>query len=359
MIESGDEVEYSSHPFSRLHNGLPRKALRPAMNLYSPLVGCLVTLMLIAAMLFSKIGAKIADIPNERSLHSTAVPRIGGIGLMAGAAAGWLLLDTPAWWILLPLLILFCISLLDDMGGLPVKWRFLAHFIAAALMVAGSGIYAQQGIFAALLLLLFTVWMTNLYNFMDGSDGLAGGMALFGFGCYGMAAWLSGNEGFALLNFCIAGAALGFLLFNFHPAKVFMGDAGSIPLGFLAATLGIHGWQSGFWPLWFPLMVFSPFIVDATFTLFQRMMRGEKLSQAHRSHYYQRLVQMGWGHRNTAQAEYALMALMGAGALSALALPASGQYAMLLLAAALYLAIAAKIDRLWHKHRSGSGGTHA
>jgi UDP-N-acetylmuramyl pentapeptide phosphotransferase/UDP-N-acetylglucosamine-1-phosphate transferase len=208
-------------------------------------------------------------------------------------------------------------------------------------------------------LLLFTVWMTNLYNFMDGSDGLAGGMALFGFGCYGMAAWLTGNEGFALLNFSIAGAALGFLAFNFHPAKVFMGDAGSIPLGFLAATLGIHGWQAGFWPLWFPLMVFSPFIVDATFTLFQRMMRGEKLSQAHRSHYYQRLVQMGWGHRNTALVEYALMALMGASALSALALPASGQYAMLLLAAALYLAIAAKIDRLWHKHQAGSGGAHA
>ena len=89
------------------------------------------------------------------------------------------------------------------------------------------------------------------------------------------------------------------------------------------------------------------------------MMRGEKLSQAHRSHYYQRLVQMGWGHRNTALAEYALMALMGTAALSALALPASGQYAMLLLTAALYLAIAAKIDRLWHKHRSGAREAHA
>lgn len=359
MIEFKDEVEYSPPSCSRPRNGLPQKNRRPAMNPYSPLVGCLVTLTLIAAMLSSKIGTRIADIPNERSLHSTAVPRIGGIGLMAGAAAGWLLLDTPAWWILLPLLILFCISLLDDMGSLPVKWRFLSHLIAAALMVAGSGMSAQQGIFASLLLLLFTVWMTNLYNFMDGSDGLAGGMALFGFGCYGMAAWLSGNEGFALLNFCIAAAALGFLMFNFHPARVFMGDAGSIPLGFLAATLGIHGWLADLWPVWFPVMVFSPFIADATLTLFKRLMRGEKLSQAHRSHYYQRLVRMGWGHRNTALAEYALMALMGTAALSALALPASGQYAMLLLAAALYLAIAAKIDRLWCRHLSESGGMHA
>lgn len=357
MIESKNEVPYPS--CSRFCNGLPRKIPHTVMSLYSPLVGCLVALMLIAAMLFSRIGMRIADIPNERSLHSSAVPRIGGIGLMAGAMAGWLLLDTPAWWILLPLLLLFFISLLDDMNGLPVKWRFLAHFIAAALMSAGSGIFEHEGMFISALLMLFIVWMTNLYNFMDGSDGLAGGMALSGFGCYGIAAWLSGNEGFALLNFCIAGAALGFLVFNFHPAKVFMGDAGSIPLGFLAATLGIHGWQADIWPIWFPVMVFSPFVADATLTLIKRMMRGEELSQAHRSHYYQRLVQMGWGHRNTALAEYALMILMAATALSALTLPASGQYAMLLLAAALYLAIAAKVDRLWRKHQSGSGGTHA
>ncbi|HZW25102.1 MAG TPA: glycosyltransferase family 4 protein [Gallionella sp.] len=323
---------------------------------YAPLVALMTTMLALTLILTVGRRAVVHDIPNERSLHDKPVPRVGGIGLMAGIAAGWVLLSQSwSWWIVLPVLGLFALSLLDDLRGLSARTRLIAHFIAALVAVSGTDV----GMLWLLPLLLFVVWMTNLYNFMDGSDGLAGGMALFGFGCYGIAAWLSGNEGYALLNFSIAGAALGFLMFNFHPARVFMGDAGSIPLGFLAATLGIHGWQADFWPVWFPVMVFSPFIVDATLTLFRRLRRGEKLSQAHRSHYYQRLVQMGWGHRNTALAEYALMALTGAAALSALALPVSGQYAMLLLTAALYLAIAAKIDRLWHKRRSGSGSSHA
>lgn len=318
------------------------------MTHYAPLVALLTTLLALTLILTVGRRAVVHDIPNERSLHDKPVPRVGGIALMMGIAAGWMLLSQSwSWWIVLPMLGLFALSLLDDLRGLSARARLIAHFVAALVALSGADI----SMLWLLPLLFFTVWMTNLYNFMDGSDGLAGGMALFGFGCYGIAAWLSGDEGFALLNLCIAGAALGFLMFNFHPAKVFMGDAGSIPLGFLAAMLGIHGWQAGLWPLWFPLMAFSPFIVDATFTLFKRMMRGEKLSQAHRSHYYQRLVQMGWGHRNTALAEYALMILMGAGALSALALPAGGQYAMLLLATALYLAIAALIDKRWHTHQ--------
>jgi len=321
------------------------------MTHYAPLVALLTTLLALTLILTVGKRAVVHDIPNERSLHDKPVPRIGGIALLVGVFAGWMLLSSAwNWWIALPVLALFALSLLDDLRGLSARTRLIAHFVAALIALFGSGISMLWFLPA----LFFTVWMTNLYNFMDGSDGLAGGMALFGFGCYGIAAWLSGDESFALLNFCIAGAALGFLMFNFHPAKVFMGDAGSIPLGFLAAMLGIHGWQAGLWPLWFPLMAFSPFIVDATFTLLKRLMRGEKLSQAHRSHYYQRLVQMGWGHRNTALAEYALMILMGIAALSALSLPASGQYAMLVLAAALYLAIAALIDKRWHTHQQGA-----
>lgn len=321
------------------------------MTHYAPLVALLTTMLALTLILTVGKRAIIHDIPNERSLHDKPVPRIGGIALLAGAFAGWMLL-APAWswWVAMPVLALFALSLLDDLRSLSARTRLIAHFVAALAALFGADIPMPW----LLPLLLFTVWMTNLFNFMDGSDGLAGGMALFGFGSYGIAAWLSGDEGFALLNFCIAGAALGFLAFNFHPAKVFMGDAGSIPLGFLAALLGIHGWQEGLWPLWFPVMVFSPFIADATLTLAKRLMRGEKLSQAHRSHYYQRLVQMGWGHRNTALAEYALMILMGAGALSALALPAGGQYSMLLLATALYLAIAMLIDKRWHAHRQGN-----
>jgi UDP-GlcNAc:undecaprenyl-phosphate GlcNAc-1-phosphate transferase len=251
----------------------------------------------------------------------------------------------------LPLLILFAVSLLDDMRSLPVKQRLLAHLIAAAILVGGSGIFAQQGVVIAVVVLLFTVWMTNLYNFMDGSDGLAGGMALFGFGMYGFAALLAHNTPLALLNFSIAAAAASFLYYNFHPAKIFMGDSGSIPLGFLAAAMGLWGWQQGSWAAWFPLLAFSPFIVDASVTLLRRALRGAKVYEAHRDHYYQRLVQLGWGHRNVALAEYGLMLAVGISALRVLNNPFPWQ--MLLAWGAIYACLMLLLDMRWKNFKQG------
>ena len=198
--------------------------------------------------------------------------------------------------------------------------------------------------------LLFIVWMTNLYNFMDGSDGLAGGMALFGFSFYGIAGLMHEDETFAMMNFSVGAAALGFLYHNFYPAKIFMGDAGSIPLGFLAAAFGVWGWQQGYWPFWFPILVFSPFVADATLTLLKRARRGEKLAQAHRSHYYQRLVQMGWGHRNTAIAEYLLMFLAGASALWGIGLDVQWQGSLLAWWGMIYLGLTMWVDRRWRRY---------
>jgi UDP-N-acetylmuramyl pentapeptide phosphotransferase/UDP-N-acetylglucosamine-1-phosphate transferase len=158
------------------------------------------------------------------------------------------------------------------------------------------------------------IWLINLYNFMDGSDGLAGGMAFIGFSAYGVASFLQQDAQMVLMCGSIATASFSFLLFNFYPARIFMGDVGSVPLGFLVGALGVVGWLRELWPIWFPLLVFSPFIVDATVTLIKRVIRGEKFWQAHNSHYYQRLVRMGWGHRRTALVEYALMLATGASA---------------------------------------------
>lgn len=286
------------------------------MNLFFPLLAGLVAFLLLRLLLSSKMSFTVQDIPNERSLHTTPVPRIGGVALIAGMLSGWVFMfDALVWWVVGPLLLLFAVSLLDDIKNLSVKQRLMAHLIAGALLVAGSGLFAQQGWLVALLVLLFSVWMTNLYNFMDGSDGLAGGMALFGFGIYGIAALLANNLPLALLNLCIAAAAASFLYFNFHPAKIFMGDAGSISLGFLAAAMGLMGWQQASWAMWFPLLVFSPFIVDASVTLLKRSQRGDKVTEAHREHYYQRLIQMGWGHRNVALGEYVLMLATGSSAI--------------------------------------------
>lgn len=321
------------------------------MSHYSPVVAALVTMLLTILILISKFGKEIQDIPNERSLHDAPVPRIGGVAMMAGLLAGWaLMLTSLMWWIVLPLIGLFIVSLLDDMHNLPVRTRLLAHLMAAVILVFGSGILGQYGLPVALLALLITVWMTNLYNFMDGSDGLAGGMALFGFTMYGVAALMSNDDTQAMLNFTIGAAALGFLYNNFHPAKVFMGDAGSIPLGFLAAGMGLWGWQQGHWAAWFPLLVFSPFIVDASVTLVKRTLRGAKITEPHREHYYQRLIQMGWSHRSVALIEYILMLAAGAGGLAYV--KQGWPWALLLVWGAIYTVLIFILDFMWKKRCS-------
>ena len=280
-----------------------------------PLVSFVVTWMVLTIVLRTW-SDKILDHPNERSLHQRPVPRMGGIGVVAGIAVGVPFVSQGEWWPLwLGACFLVAVSLLDDIIGLPIVWRLLVHVVAAAGAAAGL-LLTQTWAVWIFLAVVAIVWMTNLYNFMDGMDGLAGGMALFGFGFYALAGILSGHLPFAIINVVIASAAGAFLLFNFHPARIFMGDTGSTLLGFLAGCLGLVGWQLGVWTLWFPGLVFSPFIVDATVTLARRLLRGEKFWLAHREHYYQRLVLSGWGHRRTVLAEYAVMTLCGGFALA-------------------------------------------
>lgn len=288
------------------------------------------------------------DHPNHRSLHETPTPRIGGLGIMAGVAAACMwLADAPLLPAMLAALALAALSLLDDVRGLPVVLRFLAHFVAAlaCLLELGLSGWALVGT------TIIVVWVTNLYNFMDGADGLAGGMAAIGFGALALAAWQ--GDAPALATFCaaIAAAALAFLCFNFPPARLFMGDTGSIPLGFLAATLGIAGIWHNTWPWLFPLLVFSPFIVDASVTLVRRVLSGEKVWRAHRSHYYQRAVLLGATHRQLAVAAYLLMLMATALAFALRALPQHVEW-LLILSAAMYSLVFLAIDRRWHQVRN-------
>jgi UDP-N-acetylmuramyl pentapeptide phosphotransferase/UDP-N-acetylglucosamine-1-phosphate transferase len=192
--------------------------------------------------------------------------------------------------------------------------------------------------------------MTNLYNFMDGSDGLAGGMTVSGFACYAMIAFLAGHIELGVASACVASGALAFLLFNFHPARIFMGDSGSIPLGFLAAAFGLVGWQQGIWPISVPLIAFSPFIADATVTLVRRIAAGDIIWKPHRDHYYQRLIRMGHSHRQTALMEYALMASTSCSAIAVVALPGGWQAAAIAGWIIIYILLASSIDRSWKQH---------
>lgn len=288
------------------------------------------------------------DYPNDRSLHSRPMPRVGGVGIVAGILAAAVLLGQV--YLAGLVLSLAVVSWIDDRGHVPIPIRLGVQFLAAIAWIAAD---APEGWPLAAIAVLALVWMTNLYNFMDGADGLAGGMALIGFATYGAAAWLAGNIGLALMSFSVASAAGGFLYFNFPPARIFMGDVGSVPLGFLAGALGLLGWQQQVWTLFFPILVFLPFIADATVTLMRRLCCRQKFWQAHHDHFYQRLIRLGWGHRRLALHEYALMAAACVSALAAQGQGAVVQSATLGAWSVAYFLLMVMVDRRWRRFAPG------
>ena len=308
------------------------------------IVACTLSGVFVRGLLSARLAGLVLDVPNDRSLHERPVPRTGGVGLMLAAAVTLLAFGGGPKAIVVPAVALAGVFLLEDVNSLPVLPRFIAQLAAAIGFLAMTGPYA---IWLFPLLVVGIVWSANLYNFMDGSNGLAGGMALIGFAAYAIAAAAEGDAELALLAAVIAGAAAGFLVWNFDPARIFLGDAGSIPLGFLAAAIGVLGWHRGLWPFWFPALVFATFIVDSGLTLAKRIVHRENPFQAHRSHYYQRLIRMGWSHRRLALSAYALMA---ATSLSALWLRNAALPIRLLgvvLWGGVIAALALAIDRRW------------
>jgi len=309
----------------------------------APLAAFLVAALVAGLLLLPAARRFALDAPNERSLHEHPVPRTGGIAIAAGVGTACLLGHAFPASIVLIAAALAVVSLADDVMGLPTLLRLLLHLAAAAAVVAFE---LQVPALAAILLALAIAWTTNAYNFMDGSDGMAAGMAVVGFGAYSVAAQLAGAVPLSTLCASVAAAAAAFLPFNWHPARLFMGDAGSVPLGFLAGALGVAGWSDGIWPLWFPVLVFAPFLGDATLTLARRLWRRERVWQAHREHYYQRLVRLGFGHQRTALLEYAAMAMCAAIALAAL-----GQTAVVQALAIVWAGVALLGAAVWVDYR--------
>jgi UDP-N-acetylmuramyl pentapeptide phosphotransferase/UDP-N-acetylglucosamine-1-phosphate transferase len=290
------------------------------------------------------------DVPNDRSLHTRPTPRVGGWGIVPVVVV-LIALAAPSLWLpALAAALLAALSQIDDRRGLPARVRFAGHLIAVLALVVVYPAPAQWWALAVLSFLL--VWLVNLYNFMDGADGLAGGMTLFGFSGYAVAAVNSGHHAvaLALAAALIAGAAAGFLLFNFHPARIFLGDAGSIPLGFLAGALGYWGWKDDVWPVWFPALTFAPFIGDASVTLLKRLARGEKFWQAHRDHYYQRMVRSGLGHTATAVVWYFVMVAGIMLAIIALHFAPIFQWVAVVVWAFLLVLAGHVVDRRWKRH---------
>jgi UDP-N-acetylmuramyl pentapeptide phosphotransferase/UDP-N-acetylglucosamine-1-phosphate transferase len=214
-------------------------------------------------------------------------------------------LMSPALWGA-PWLLLAAVSLRDDVRSVDVRARLLAHILAAAAFGCALDHAVPIGWPLATLAWFACAWSLNLYNFMDGSDGLAAAMTITGFAAY--AAVLGWNGAGSALPLALAAATVPFLAVNRPRARMFLGDVGAVPLGFLAAAWGMGGIASGAWAAWFPLLVFLPFIADATVTLARRLLARERIWEPHRAHYYQRFHRLGAGHAGTLAAWGALMA---------------------------------------------------
>ncbi len=274
----------------------------------------LLSLWLVGVVRCVALRQGILDAPNERSLHSQPTPRGGGIGIVGVSLIGillcWVLVPFWAAW---PLVSFVCAALFiaavswrDDVRPLPVLVRFGAHALAAVAVLVGIGSWAvleipvvglfRLGYLGLPVTFLWIVGLTNAYNFMDGVDGIAGIQAVVaGLG------WVALTGGTARvetwLGLLLAGASLGFLVHNWPPARIFMGDVGSAFLGFNFAVLAVIGAQHNPRLALAGALLVWPFVFDTSFTFLRRLRRGENVFQAHRSHLYQRLVLAGYSHR--------------------------------------------------------------
>ncbi|MEP0203555.1 MAG: glycosyltransferase family 4 protein [Halioglobus sp.] len=239
------------------------------------------------------------DDPNERSSHTSSTPHGGGLGIFAAFALGSILyavqapaFDTQLVPLLLATFILVIIGWIDDLVALSIALRFSLYALLSVVVVTWILMGSESGVEVWLIpfAVFFLLWFLNLYNFMDGIDGLAATQCFLACACSALLVFVAAGPGsYAAVCFILALAHLGFLFFNWPPARLFMGDAGSVPTGFLLGALALYGQLNGLLPLACWLVLLAAFIADATYTLLWRLITGQPVTQPHRLHLYQRL----------------------------------------------------------------------
>ncbi len=317
------------------------------LPLVSFLAATAMSLLCAPPLMRALVRSRSLDVPNERSSHDEPVPVGGGmlilgvwlVGAAALCLAGRLPRSGFAASLALGAVVLGALGLIDDRRPLPPILRLAVQSLVAAgcLMMGDLAAVAiawpgagpiDLGGAGWIVSWLFVVGFTNMFNFMDGIDGLAGFQALLGSGALAVWSALAGDVSLALAAALLAGATVGFLRANFPRARVFMGDVGSLPLGFLLAmgVLRVHAGpdHAGATPLWLPLLFVWPFLGDATYTLLNRAVRGRNPFRPHRSHVYQRLVVAGMSHARVTLLYAAAMAACIAAAFAGRARPALG-----------------------------------
>jgi Fuc2NAc and GlcNAc transferase len=258
----------------------------------------------------------VMDEPNDRSSHSNPTPVGGGISISLCFLMGIILLAVCS---IIPVniavalggggLLVSIVAWMDDYKNILPIWRGTFYLLAAVWALfwidgfnsIDLGVYEIRNPYVLnLLAVLGITWMTNLFNFMDGTDGIAGVQASSTAFLSGVLFWISAQHGMAMLCFILMAASSGFLVWNWPPARIFMGDVGSCLIGFSFGTLALIGEKTDSVPILLWIIMLAVFICDATLTLFRRMLQKKSWYSAHKSHAYQRFVQLGASHKKLA-----------------------------------------------------------
>ena len=286
-----------------------------------------------------KVGA--VDVPKDgRRMHDHPIPRMGGLAIFFGFVAAMLLmvpLDTPKKGMLLGAVVIVVLGIFDDIYALPAKPKFLVQIIAALVAVmAGNRIevlsnpnifsaspFWELGILSIPVTVIWIVAITNAVNLIDGLDGLACGVSTISAMTMLVIALLVSELDVAVMMAALAGACIGFLPYNFNPAKIFMGDTGATFLGFVMATVSVNGMFKQYTIISFvvPFLMLGLPIFDVCFAVVRRVSRGQSPMKPDRGHVHHRLIDMGFSQKQAVGVLYVISAILG---LSAVVLTASG-----------------------------------
>lgn len=289
------------------------------MEIKNVLLMVLVTFVFVA--LFIPVVKKIAefigamDIPNARKVHKVPIPRLGGLGIYAGFLLGYMLFGVHSVQmnaILIGSFIILVTGIFDDIKPVPAKWKLLAQTVGASIVplyggillqdISAFGLYIDFGILAYPITIIFIVAIINCINLIDGLDGLSSGIASIYFLTIGVIAMLLNNSNGLdiILTFIMLGSTLGFLVHNFNPAKIFMGDSGSMFLGYIIAVIALLGFKNiTLTSFLVPMLLLAIPIMDTLFAILRRLINHKPLGEADKNHLHHQLLKLRLSQRKT------------------------------------------------------------
>ena len=261
------------------------------------------------------IHVNALDIPNERKVHTKPIPRLGGLGIYMGFLLGYILFGTMSIRmnaILIGSFIIIITGIVDDINPIPAKIKFFFQLLAAIVVafygeillknLSVFGFYIEFGNLSYIITVLFIVGIINCINLIDGLDGLAAGLSSIYFMTIGIVIifWKHSFELDTMLTFIMLGSTLGFLCHNFNPAKIFMGDSGSMFLGYIIAVIALLGFKNvTLTTLLAPIALLAIPIMDTAFAIIRRVINKKKIDEPDKEHLHHQLLKLNLSHRNT------------------------------------------------------------